>query len=183
LHAILDQVVDGYFPIVEQLEERIEKLEDEVLEAADRRVLQHIVELKKTVLMFRNFILPQRKIIGQLGRPSTPIYIRRSTMAYFRDVYDHVVRISDTLDTYRDALNSTMDAYMSTVSQRMNEIMKTLTIITTMMMPLTVITSFYGMNIHLPEVKWGIKGYWFVLGLLALAMGSMWFFIKRRKWI
>lgn len=182
LHAIMDNIVDGYFPVVEKLETRIEELEDRVLEGADKSVLENIVKLKRAVMTLRNFMLPQRKILGLLGRSSTP-FIRPATAAYFRDVYDHVVQVNSMLDSYRDVLNSTMEAYLSVVSHRMNEIMKTLTIITTIMMPLTVITSFYGMNIKLPEFAWGWKGYFFVLGLMGLAMAGMLMFIKRKKWI
>jgi len=182
LHAIIDNIVDGYFPVVEKLENRIEELEDRVLEGADKSVLENIVKLKRTVMTLRNFMLPQQKILGLLGRSSTP-FIRPATAAYFRDVYDHVVQVNSMLDTYRDVLNSTMEAYLSVVSNRMNEIMKTLTIITTIMMPLTVITSFYGMNIKLPEFAWGWKGYFFVLGLMGIAMTGMLMFLKRKKWI
>ena len=182
LHAIIDNVVDNYFPVVDQLENRIEELEDQVLAGADQTVLEKIVDLKKTVLTIRNFIVPQRKILGRLCRANT-LFIKRATSAYFRDVYDHVVRVSEMLDTYRDVLNSTMDAYLSVVSQRMNEIIKTLTIITTIMMPLTVITSFYGMNVKMPEFAWGMKGYLFVLGLMLLAFLGMFIFLKRKKWI
>ncbi len=182
LHAIIDNIVDGYFPVAEKLENRIEELEDRVLEGADKSVLENIVKLRRAVMTLRNFILPQRKILGLLGRSSTP-FIRPATAAYFRDVYDHVVQVNSMLDTYRDVLNSTMEAYLSVVSHRMNEIMKTLTIITTIMMPLAVITGFYGMNIKLPEFAWGWKGYFFVLGLMGLAMAGMLMFLKRKKWI
>jgi len=182
LHAIIDNVVDNYFPVVDQIENRIEELEDQVLAGADESVLEKIVDLKKSVLTTRNFIVPQRKILGVLCRANT-LFIKRATSAYFRDVYDHVVRVSDMLDTYRDVLNSTMDAYLSVVSHRMNEIMKTLTIITTIMMPLTVITSFYGMNVKIPEFAWGLKGYLLVLGLMVIAFFGMIIFLKRKKWI
>lgn len=182
LHSIIDTVVDGYFPVIEQLEQRVEELEDQVLAGGDKTVLERIVDLRKGVLTIRNFILPQRKILGILGRAGTS-FIRRSTSAYFRDVYDHVVRISDLLDTYRDVISSTMDAYVSVVSLRTNEIMKTLTIIATIMMPLTAITSFYGMNVKMPEFGWGWKGYAFVIGLMLSAISGMLIYLKRKKWI
>lgn len=182
LHSIIDQVVDNYFPVVDHIETKIEDLEDQVLAGADQTVLEKIVDLKKNVMTLRNFIVPQRKILGVLCRTNIP-YIKRSTSAYFRDVYDHVVRISEMVDTYRDVLNSTMDAYLSVVSNRMNEIMKTLTIITTIMMPLSVITSFYGMNLDMPELKWGINGYFFAIGLMILSLAGMISFLKRKKWI
>jgi len=182
LHAVIDNVVDAYFPVVEQLEDRIEKVEDQVLAGADKGVLETIVELKKNVLTLRNFLAPQRKLLALLARTTSP-FLRRATAAYFRDVYDHVERVNNMIDTYRDILNSTMEAYLSVVSHRLNEIMKTLTIITTFMMPLTVITSFYGMNVKLPEFEWGLKGYVFVLSLLVMAVLVMVFILKRRKWI
>jgi len=120
-------------------------------------------------LKIRNFIQPQRKILNLLGRSNTP-FVSRSIATYFRDVYDHVVRISDMLDTYREVLSSTMDAYVSTVSMRMNEIIKTLTTITTILMPLSVITGFYGMNVKLPEFEMGRFGYAIVVGLLVLVL-------------
>ncbi len=182
LHAVIDNVVDGYFPVVEQLEDRIERVEDQVLSGGDNHVLESIVDLKKNVLTLRNFLAPQRRLLSQLARASNP-FLRRATAAYFRDVYDHVERLNNLIDNYRDILNSTMEAYLSVVSHRMNEIMKTLTIIATVMMPLTLITSFYGMNIQMPEFGWGWKGYVFVLGLLLTAILVMVLFLKRRKWI
>lgn len=182
LHAVIDNVVDGYFPVVDQLEDRIEQLEDRVLAGADDGVLEGIVDLKKNVLVLRNFLAPQRRLLSLLARSNTP-FIKRAAVAYFRDVYDHVERVNSLVDTYRDILNSTMEAYLSVVSHRLNEIMKTLTIIATVMMPLTLITSFYGMNVKLPEFGWGFKGYLFVLGLLLLAVVMMVVFLKRRKWI
>lgn len=182
LHAIIDQVVDGYFPIVDQLEQRIELLEDKVLTGADKHVLEKIVEVRKNMLKIRNFIQPQRKILNLLGRSDTP-FISRSIATYFRDVLDHVVRISDMLDTYRDVLSSTMDAYVSMVSLRMNEIVKTLTTITTILMPLSVITGFYGMNVKIPEFELGIVGYLIAVGLLLTALTGMIIFLKRKKWL
>lgn len=182
LHAIIDNVVDGYFPVMDQLENDVENVEDQVLANADEKLLETIVDLKKSILTMRNFIVPQRRIVGILGRANNPL-IKRSLGAYFRDVYDHIERVSNLLDTYRDILNSTMDAYLSMVSHRMNAIMKTLTIITTIMMPMTLITSFYGMNVKMPEFTWGIKGYLFVLGLLVVAISGMIIFLKKRKWI
>lgn len=182
LHAIIDNVVDAYFPVVERLEDRIEAVEDQVMAGSDKGVLEAIIELKKNVLTLRNFLAPQRKLLGLLTRTTNP-FLRRATAAYFRDVFDHVERINNMIDTYRDILNSTMEAYLSVVSHRLNEIMKTLTIITTFMMPLTLITSFYGMNVKMPEFEWGVLGYFFVLGVLAVAVGVMIWFLKRRKWI
>jgi magnesium transporter len=182
LHAIVDRVVDAYFPVVEQLEDRIEAVENQVLSSPDQSVLAKIVKLKKEVLTLRNFLAPQRKLIGLLTRTSSP-FLRRATAAYFRDVYDHIERINSMIDTYRDILNSTMEAYLSVVSHRLNEIMKTLTIITTMLMPLSVITGFYGMNVKLPEFEWGIKGYFFVVGLLCAVVLVMVWILKHRKWI
>ncbi len=182
LHAIIDQVVDGYFPIIDQLEQRIELLEDKVLAGADRHVLEKIVEIRKNLLKIRNFIQPQRKILNLLGRSDTP-FVSRAIATYFRDVLDHVVRISDMLDTYREVLSSTMDAYVSMVSLRMNEIVKTLTTITTILMPLSVITGFYGMNVKIPEFEMGPVGYFIAVGLLVLALTGMIIFLKRKKWM
>jgi magnesium transporter len=182
LHAIIDQVVDGYFPVVDQLEQRIELLEDEVLAGANKQVLGKIVEIRKNILKIRNFIQPQRKILNLLGRSNTP-FVSRSIATYFRDVYDHVVRISDMLDTYREVLSSTMEAYVSVVSLRMNEVIKTLTTITTILMPLSVITGFYGMNVKLPEFELGRLGYFIALGLLVTALTGMVIFLKRKKWL
>lgn len=182
LHAVIDNIVDGYFPVVEQMENYVENVEDRVLEGAEEKLLETIVDLKKSVLTMRNFIVPQRRIVGSLGRAGTP-FIKPTMSAYFRDVYDHIERVNNMLDTYHNMLNSTMDAYLSMVSHRLNAIMKTLTIITTIMMPMTLITSFYGMNVNIPEFGWGIKGYFFVIGLLILAISGMIIFLKHRKWI
>jgi magnesium transporter len=133
-------------------------------------------------LKIRNFIQPQRKILNLLGRSDTP-FVSRAIATYFRDVLDHVVRISDMLDTYREVLSSTMDAYVSMVSLRMNEIVKTLTTITTILMPLSVITGFYGMNVKIPEFEMGHAGYFVAVGLLVLALTGMIIFLKRKKWM
>jgi magnesium transporter len=182
LHAILDRAVDASFPVVERLEDRIAEVEEDTLAHAEPKVLERIVRLKKDVLLLRNILAPQRKLVAQMTRATTPL-LRPATQAYFRDVYDHIERINNLLDTFRDLLSSTMEVYLSAVSQRLNEIMKTLTIIATFMMPLTLITSFYGMNVKAPEFGWGIRGYWFVVGLLVLSVGVMIWFLKRRKWI
>lgn len=181
VHCLIDHIVDGYFPVVEKLEGRIEQVEDQVLAGADKNVLAGIMGLKKGIITLRNFLAPQRKLVAVLAR-SHQAFLRRVSQ-YFRDVSDHVERVSNMIDTYRDILNSAMEAYLSVVSHRLNEIMKTLTIIATFMMPLTVITSFYGMNVKAPEFEWGIKGYYYVIALLAAAVVVMILFLKRRKWI
>jgi magnesium transporter len=178
-HAILDEMVDEYMPLLDDLEEEIEELEDAVLTDPQLETLQRILALKHNILALRRVISPQREVMNRLSRDDFP-QIGHQNQIYFRDIYDHLVRIQDLSDTIRDIVSSALDTYLSATSNRLNQVMKALTIVSTIFLPLTFLAGVYGMNFrHMPELEWQI-GYplvWCVFILLALGMA--WFFRKR----
>jgi len=182
-YCIADALVDNYFPILEKLDKEIQKTEDIIFKDPNHRVLNKIFDLKENVLILRRILGPQRETMNFIARGSYQPIIPGSLSIYFRDVSDLLARINDNLDTYRDLLTSAVDGYMSATSNRLNEIMKVLTIIATIMMPLTLITGIYGMNFHfMPELQWQY-GYFTVMGImLVIAMGMLLFF-KKKKWL
>ncbi len=182
-YCMADALVDNYFPILEKLDKEIQKTEDIIFEEPDRKVLNKIFDLKENVLTLRRILGPQRETMNFIARGSYQPIIPGSLSIYFRDVSDLLARINDNLDTYRDLLASAVDGYMSATSNRLNEIMKVLTIIATIMMPLTLITGIYGMNFRfMPEIGWQY-GYFIVMGImLAIAVGMLLYF-KKKKWL
>ncbi|MEW6607674.1 MAG: magnesium/cobalt transporter CorA [bacterium] len=184
LHAIIDGVVDSYLPFLEEIDDKIEQVEDEVLvKPGKQAIMNEIFSLKKQILAIRKIIGPQRAVIGLLSRRDIP-FIKPNTLIYYRDIYDHLVRIGDTIDMYRDLTTNILEIYFSWTSSRLTEVMKVLTLIATIMMPLTLITSYYGMNIKLPEFTWGcIRSMPFVWALLIGTTLGLLMFFRHRKWI
>lgn len=183
LHAIIDGVVDSYLPLLEELDDEIEQVEDEALTTQSHSVMSDIFSLKKKILAIRKILGPQRTVIGLLSRRDIP-FIKSNTLIYYRDIYDHLVRISDTIDTYRDLTTNILDIYLSGTSNRLAGVMKVLTLIATITMPLTLITSYYGMNIKLPEFAWETTQSMSFVGalLIGTTLGLLLFF-RHRKWI
>ncbi|MFH1075046.1 MAG: magnesium/cobalt transporter CorA [Candidatus Firestonebacteria bacterium] len=183
LHNILDSIAEGFFPILDMVNEKIDQVEEKVLfgRKNQKEVMEEILDLKRTLLELRKTVIPQRNVYGTLTR-SEISFIKPKAMIYFRDVYDHMLRITDMIEAYRELLSATMEASFTIISTRMNETMKTLTIIATFMMPLTLITSFYGMNVKAPEFEWGFFGYLWVCGLMVLIAAGMYLYFKRNKW-
>lgn len=182
LHALLDSIVDSYFLILDHLGERIETLEDMLIGQPSPATLRLIQALKRQMLPLRKSVWPLREMIGSLSRSGSPL-IREPSLLYFRDVHDHAIQVIDSLETYRDTLSGMLDIYLSTVSNRMNEIMKVLTIIATIFMPLTFLAGVYGMNFkHMPELEWP-WGYFAIWGVMLLVAGVMLIFFKKRKWL
>ncbi len=181
LVAILEQLVDNYEPAMEVLDQRIAAVEESVFGRPDKKTLGEIFALRKEVLHLRRIIYPQRETVHRLARGEFA-EISATTTPFFRDVYDHLYRITDLCEGYRDLLGGALDAYLSVVSNRLNEVMKVLTIISTIMLPLTVIAGIYGMNFdNMPELHWRY-GYFMVLGVMAALAGAMVVFFKRRGW-
>jgi len=182
LHDILDGLVDNYFPILDRFDEAIERIESQVVSQPDKGVLNQIFDLKRDVMHLRRVTGPQRDILNRLSRDPFRV-IGGKAAIYFRDVYDHLVRIADLSDLYRDMVSSALDAYLSSVSNRLNEVMKILTIFTATMMPLTLITGIYGMNFdHMPELRMRY-GYYSVLVIMLILMVGMFAYFRRKKWI
>ncbi len=181
-YTLIDTVVDNYFAIFEKLGERIETLQDGLVSRPTSASLQTLQALKREMLFLRKSIWPLREVVSGLQRGDSPL-IQKDTWLYLRDVYDHTIQVIDTIETYRDMLSGMMDIYLSSLSIRLNEVMKVLTIIATIFMPLTFIAGLYGMNFHhMPELGWR-WGYPLVLLLMAAVAGAMLVFFRRKKWI
>ncbi len=183
LHRIVDLMVDHYQPEIEKIEERIDQLEDEVLTGRASEVVRAIIELKRDVASLRRVIIPQRDLVGRLARREFAAI--DTEMAYrFRDVYDHVVRITDEALIFQDRVTGLLEAHVSNVSNRLNEVMKMLTIIATIFMPLTVLTGFFGMNVQLPPFPGGpgVQSWW-IVGLMLLSGVVMAWYFHRRRWL
>lgn len=183
MHRIIDVMVDNYSPEVQKLSDRLDKLEKEVFTHPDPTLARRILDFKRDVSSLRRVVLPERDAVGRLARREFPI-ISEPLSYRFRDVYDHLVRISDEAMFFHDRIGSLLDAHLSTVSNALNAVMKVLTIIATLFMPLGVVAGLYGMNVTLPEMPGGASAqFWWVLGFMAaMSAGMLWFF-RRRHWI
>jgi magnesium transporter len=181
-YTLLDSIVDNYFIILEKLGEKIEFLEEKLVTHPTSEILQVIHHLKREMIFLRKAVWPLREVISGLGRGESSL-IQESTKIYLRDVYDHTIQAIDTIETYRDMVSSMLDIYLSSVSYRLNAVMKVLTIIATIFMPLTFIAGIYGMNFKfMPELewRWGYPAIWLVVVLIGI---SMLIYFKRKKWL
>ncbi len=180
-YALLDSVVDHYFVILERLGERVELLEDELVSDPKKETLHEIHVLKREMIFLRKSVWPLREVVAGLER-SDSCLIQESTNVFLRDLYDHTIQVIDNVETFRDMLSGMLETYLSSISNRMNEVMKVLTIISTIFIPLTFIAGIYGMNFeHIPELKWRL-GYFLVLGVMFVIGLIMAAFFKRKKW-
>jgi magnesium transporter len=181
-HALLDAIVDSYFGLLDEFGEKVEKVEEALIGRPSPQTLQAIQALKREILVLRKSVWPLREMIGSLGRSDSPL-IDATTRIYFRDVYDHTVQIIDTIETYRDMLSGMLDIYLSSVSNRMNEIMKVLTIIATVFMPLTFLAGVYGMNFkYMPELEWP-WAYFALWGVMLVIAAVMLLYFRRKRWL
>jgi len=181
-YALIDAAVDHYFVVLEKLGERIELLEEELVTNPGRETLHEIHHLKNATLSLRRSVWPLREAISWVSRSGASL-IKESTVVFLRDVYDHTIQVIDTIETFRDMLSGMLDTYLSSLSHRMNEIMKVLTIIATIFIPITFIAGIYGMNFeYMPELKWR-WGYFASLGLMAGCALSMVFYFRRKRWL
>jgi len=182
LYALMDAVVDHYFAVLETLGERIEALGERMTEDPKRSDLDAIRWLKRELLFMRKAVWPLREVLGGMLRDESERIVE-GTRPYLRDVYDHTIQIIDTVETFRDMVSGLMDVYLSSISNRMNEVMKVLTIIATIFIPLSFLAGLYGMNFaFMPELQWKY-GYFAVLGvMLATGIGMLAYF-KRRRWM
>ncbi|MFC2105148.1 magnesium/cobalt transporter CorA [Candidatus Bipolaricaulota bacterium] len=181
-YALIDAVVDHYFSILETLGERIEALGEDMTENPKREDLQSIRHMKRELLFMRKSVWPLREVLSSIQRDESQL-IREATQPYLRDVYDHTIQIIDTVETFRDMVSGLMDLYLSSISNRMNEVMKVLTIIATIFIPLSFFAGLYGMNfVYMPELQWRF-GYFGLLGLMFAVCGGMLLYFRRRKWL
>ena len=181
-YALIDAVVDGYFSVLEAFGERIVDVEEELTHTPDQRSLHRINVIKKEIIYLRKSVWPLREAISFLERGDSHL-LNDATRLYFRDVYDHTVQVIDTVETYRDLLSGMLDLYLSSISNRTNEVMKFLTVIGTIFMPLTFLVGVYGMNFkHLPELEWR-NGYFFLWGAMITLSLLMIAYFKKKRWL
>jgi len=181
-YSLLDAIVDYYFAILEKLGERVEFLEEELVTNPKTQTLQEIHHPKSEMIFLRKVVWPLREVIGALERGESPL-IQKATSVYLRDVYDHTIQAIDTVETFRDMVSGMLDIYLSSVSNRLNAVMKVLTIIATVFMPLTFLAGVYGMNFkHMPELEWR-WGYPLVWAVMIGIGGVMLVYFKKKKWL
>lgn len=181
-YALMDAVVDGYFVALEQIGDHIETIEDEIVTAPAPGHMREIHRLKREILFIRKSVWPLREEVSSLLKTDSSL-IRNETRVYLRDVYDHTIRVIDMVETCRDILSSMHDTYLTSVSNRMNEVMKVLTIIATIFIPLTFIVGVYGMNFqHMPELAWR-WGYFGVWGFMIALSAGMILYFRKRGWL
>ena len=181
-YSLIDSIVDNYYLLLEDLGEEIERLEDELIKEPSSATLQRIHELKREMIFLRKSLWPLRETIASLQRDESGL-IKESTGIYLRDLYDHSIQVIETVETYREMLSGMLDLYLSTVSNRMNEVMKVLTVIATIFIPLTFIAGIYGMNFeYMPELKWE-WGYPAVMIFMTAISVIMLYYFKKKTWL
>jgi magnesium transporter len=193
-YCLVDSVIDSYFDVLEKIGDEIELLEENLLDNPSPNTLKHLHQLKRQMVYIRKAVWPVRELINNLERSESAL-ITESTSVYLRDAHDHTIRVIDTVETYRDLLSGMMDLYLSTVSNRMNEVMKTLTIITTIFVPLTFIAGVYGMNFSYKDPDTGVDlpmnmpelyspyGYLIVWGIMIALVVVLVVYFRRKKWL
>jgi magnesium transporter len=184
-YLIADELAAGYMHVFEDMDDALDRLEDEIFQGARRGTMERIFTLKRAILNLRRVLAPQREVLNRLARDDYAVIDPRDRV-YFRDVYDHMVRLYDINESMRDQASGAVDTYLSVINNRMNDIMKTLTIITALFAPITFVTGFYGMNFFaptLPLAAWtDVLPFALVLGIVALLPLGMWLWIRRRGW-
>jgi len=188
LHALMDSVVDQYFVILETFGEKVEALEERLVADPAPQTLQSVKQLKRDMIVLRRSVWPLREAISELDRSESNL-IHKPTRAYFRNVYDHTVQVMDAIESVREMLSGMQDLYLSSISNRMNEVMKVLTIIATIFIPLTFVAGIYGMNfdpgaspLNMPELKWRF-GYLAALGVMAVIVAGMVVYFRKKRWL
>ena len=182
VYSLLDAIVDSYFGILEELGEKIEALEETLVSEPTRETLEQIHHLKKELVFLRRSFWPLREVVSGMERSESSL-IKEATGVYLRDVYDHAIQIMDTVESYRDMVSGMLDIYLSSISNRTNAVMKVLTIIATIFIPLTFVAGVYGMNFkYMPELewKWGYLVVWMVMAIISL---GMLIYFKRKRWL
>jgi magnesium transporter len=180
-YALIDALIDEFFPVLERYGERLEDLEEELIAAPQSETLQTIYRMKRDLLNLRRVAWPERELISRLLREDADAF-SAETKVYLRDCYDHLAQVIDIIETFRELAAGMIDIYLSSLSNRMNEVMKVLTVISTIFIPLTFIAGVYGMNFdHMPELHWRY-GYPFSLALMTVVAVGLLFYFRRKKW-
>lgn len=183
LYRIVDAMVDNYRPEVEKLEDRLDQVEDDVFETPRRELMRAILDLKRDVASLRHVTMPQRDAIGRLARREFP-HVTESLAYRFRDVHDHLVRLTDEALNFQDRITSLLDAHLANQSNQLSQTMRVLTVIATIFMPLTLLTGLFGMNVELPGcVANGRLGFWEIAGAMLVVTGVMLWMFRKRDWI
>lgn len=181
-YCLIDAVVDFYFVILEKIGDRIEVLEDDLIGNPTKETMMQLHAMKREMIFLRKAVWPMRELINNFQRTESKL-IKKPTRLFLRDLYDHTIRVIDTVETYRDLLSGMMDVYLSSVSNRMNEVMKVLTIISTIFIPVTFVAGVYGMNFkYMPELQ-SPHGYWITWAVMLAIMGSLLVFFRKKKWL
>lgn len=188
VYALVDSLIDEFFPVLEKYGEQIEDLETELLRAPSTETVQKIHQIKRELLMLRRMAWPERDVISAMQREESEV-ITPETKVFLRDCYDHTIQVIDMIETFRDLASGMLDVYLSSMSNRMNEVMKVLTIISTIFIPLNFIAGIYGMNfdteaspLNMPELHWYL-GYPYVLGLMATVGALLVFYFRKKRWL
>jgi magnesium transporter len=182
LYRLADEMAADFMPVIEEIDDAIDRIEDQVFDDPQPELLEQIFTLKRSLLHLRRVMAPQREVLNKLARGEYAV-IHPESRVFFRDVYDHLVRLHDVAESLRDLVGSALETYLTVVSNRMNEVMKVLTIIATIFIPLTFIAGVYGMNFeHMPELgwPWAYPAVWFAMGIVAVLMII---YFKRKDWL
>lgn len=182
-HALIDVVVDDFHPVVELLDEEVAALEEAVLDNPRRETLEAVLTLKRNAQRLKRSILPQRDVMNRFSRNEYPLLVQEHAIMYFRDIYDHTVRVEEMIDTVRDLGDSALNTYLSSVNNRINEVMKALAVVTVVFLPLTLIASIYGTNFHrtFPEYDWA-PGFAGMIVSMLLTMAVLLGYFRWRRW-
>ena len=183
MYALLDAIVDHYFVVVEEMSDKIETMEEQLLSAQPSdEITFEIQELKRTMLRIRRAVFPLREVVSRLEKVNSDL-IQEQTVNYIKDLFDHIIQVSENIDIYREMSWGLMDMYMTTINNKMNEVMKVLTIMASIFIPLTFIAGIYGMNFeYMPELQWKYS-YFILWGVMFVLFLLMIFFFKKKKWI
>ncbi len=182
LYSLIDSIVDNYFDILEKAGTVIEELEDSLISNPVEKIISTIHTMKREMMLLRKSVWPLREVISRIERGECPI-VQETTLIYFKDIHDHIIQIVDTIELFRDMLSSMVDIYLSSVNNRMSQVMKLLTVITTIFIPLSFITGIYGMNFHfMPGLEWRYTFY-LILSLMGLIAFFMLFYFKKKNWL
>jgi magnesium transporter len=182
MHAVIDIVVDRFLPTLESVGDTIDLVEDDLLIHPDIKLLEMIFDLKRGLLQFRRAVSAQRELLNVIVRDDTPL-IQKDMRIYFRDVYDHAVRAMDMVETYRDLLSGALDIYLTQMANRTNDIVKGLTILATIMLPLTLVTGYFGMNFEYMPLLKNANGIWYTTAGLGVLTAAMLIYFKIKKWL
>ncbi len=186
LYRLADEVVASYMPVVEEMDDEIDQIEDHLFNQPRPEIIEHVFALKRAALQLRRIIGPQREVLNKLARDDYAVIDSRARV-YFRDVYDHLVRLHDITESLRDLISGTLETYLSVINNRMNDIMKTLTIITTLFMPISFLAGFFGMNFFAPGTPlpgWtSMPAFIFTIVLTLAFPAGMFYWMHRRGWM